>query len=359
MLDLARVYLFATLLGAVLVLCSACVGPVGADEADLLEAPKPSQELVHTVVETTVGEGWMLLVHGGAGVISREQMTADREQAYRDALTTALQEGGKVLAKGGEAVDAVEAAVKILEDEPLFNAGRGAVLNSAGEHELDASIMDGRDLDAGAVAGVKTVKNPVTAARAVMERSEHVMFAGEGADNFARAQNVEQTSNDWFTTEERVESLKRVLDKRVEKADKRGTVGAIARDMSGNLAAATSTGGMTGKAPGRTGDSPILGAGNYADNENCAVSATGHGEFFIRLGVARSICARIELAGENPAEAASNVLSDVAELGGDGGVIVLTPDGQAAFVFNTPGMFRGIAKASAPIVTGIYGDRPR
>ncbi len=307
-------------------------------------------------MEQATSDDWMLLIHGGAGVIRREQMSAEKELAYREGLQAALEGGASVLRDGGSALDAVEMAVILMEDNPLFNAGRGAVLTSDRTHEMDASIMDGRDRNAGAVAGVSTIRNPIRAARAVMEHSPHVMFSGEGAARFAAERGLATQEADWFTTPARLESLERVMRVRAENADKRGTVGAVALDGDGNLAAATSTGGMTAKAPGRVGDAPIIGAGTYADNNSCAVSATGHGEYFIRVGVARMICARIELSGADPGDAARETLDEVANLGGDGGVIVLTSDGDARLVFNTDGMFRGMIGKNHPLTTAIYGE---
>jgi beta-aspartyl-peptidase (threonine type) len=230
-----------------------------------------------------------------------------------------------------------------MEDDPLFNAGHGAVFTATAEHELDASIMDGRDRNAGAVAGVKRVKNPIVAARAVMDQSEHVMFAGAGADAFAEDQGLELVPNSYFDTERRRQSLERVLRERARTdADRHGTVGAVAIDKDGNLAAATTTGGMTAKAAGRIGDTPLVGAATYAQNGVCAVSATGHGEYFIRVAVAKTICARVELAGDEIGPAAQEALDQVATLGGDGGVVVIGGDGQYEYVFNSKGMYRGM-----------------
>ncbi|MEL6857905.1 MAG: isoaspartyl peptidase/L-asparaginase [Pseudomonadota bacterium] len=286
---------------------------------------------------------WRLVIHGGAGVIVRENMTAEREAAYTAALETALQAGAEILREGGSALDAVQAAVIPMEDDPLFNAGQGAVFTAAAEHELDASIMSGAARDAGAVAGVKRVKNPILAARAVMDQSEHVMFAGDGADVFAESVGLEMVDNSYFDTERRRQSLERVLRERTRTdADRHGTVGAVAIDADGNLAAATTTGGMTAKAAGRIGDSPLIGAATYAENGVCAVSATGHGEYFIRVAVAKTICARVELAGESVGAAAESALAQVAELGGDGGVVVIDGNGAYEYVFNSKGMYRGM-----------------
>ena len=309
-------------------------------------APKP---------EADVPE-WRLVIHGGAGVITRDGMTPEKEAAYTAALQTALEVGADILRNGGSALDAVEAAVIPMEDDPLFNAGYGAVFTAAGVHELDASIMDGRDRNAGAVTGVTRVKNPIKAARAVMDKSEHVMFAGEGADRFAESQHLEIVDNSYFDTDRRRQSLERVLEEQVRQAaDRHGTVGAVAIDSQGNLAAATTTGGMTAKAMGRVGDSPLIGAATYAENGVCAVSATGHGEYFIRVGVAKTICDRVKLAGESIDEASRVALGEVAALGGDGGVIVIDGNGHYAFEFNSEGMYRGMIDASGS-ETAIYGD---
>ena len=299
---------------------------------------------------------WRLVIHGGAGVILRENLSQEMEAAYTAALNEALEAGAGVLSSGGEAIDAVEAAVLVMEDNPLFNAGHGAVFTAQARHELDAAIMDGRDRNAGAVAGVMRVKNPISAARAVMDKSEHVMFAGTGADDFAETQCLYMVDNTYFDTEWRRQALERVLEDRARTAaDRHGTVGAVAIDTNGNLAAATTTGGMTAKAAGRVGDTPLIGAATYAENGVCAVSATGHGEYFIRVGVAKTICDRVKLAGEPIAIAAGVALDEVATLGGDGGVIVIDGAGTPAFVFNSAGMYRGVIDASGAKVA-IYGD---
>ncbi|MBY9067524.1 isoaspartyl peptidase/L-asparaginase [Hyphomonas sp. WL0036] len=299
---------------------------------------------------------WRLVIHGGAGVILPGSMTPETEAAYIAALNTSLEAGAEVLRAGGEAIDAVQAAVLTMEDDPLFNSGRGAVFTAAGTHELDASIMDGRDRNAGAVAGVTRVKNPILAARAVMDKSEHVMFSGNGADQFAEAQGLDMVDNSYFDTDWRRQALERVLTERARTAaDRHGTVGAVAIDRFGNLAAATTTGGMTAKAEGRVGDSPIIGAATYAENGVCAVSATGHGEYFIRVGVAKTICDRVKLAGEDVKTAAGTALGEVAALGGDGGVIVIGGNGEYGFVFNSAGMYRGWIDASGS-GTAIYGE---
>ena len=299
---------------------------------------------------------WRLVIHGGAGVILRENLTLEKEAAYEAALQEALEAGAAVLRDGGDAIDAVEAAVLVMEDNPLFNAGYGAVFTADARHELDAAIMDGRDRNAGAVAGVTRVRNPIKAARAVMEKSEHVMFSGNGADTFAEAQGLEMVDNTYFDTDWRREALQRVLDERTRTAaDRHGTVGAVAIDVNGNLASATTTGGMTAKAPGRVGDTPLIGAATYAENGVCAVSATGHGEYFIRVGVAKTICDRAKLLGETVNAAAQVALDEVAALGGDGGVIVIDGQGTPGFVFNSAGMYRGVIDASGAKVA-IYGS---
>ena len=304
--------------------------------------------------------GWTIVIHGGAGTIERERMTPEKDAEIRAALTRALDTGSAILQEGGSALDAVEAAVRVLEDDPNFNAGRGAVFTAEGTNELDASIMDGRNRNAGAVAGVTMTRHPISLARAVMEKSRHVMMAGEGADRFSREQRLEQVGPEWFYTPHRYEQLQRRMTREasapLEEDAYFGTVGAVARDRDGNLAAATSTGGITGKAWGRVGDSPIIGAGTYADNRACAVSATGAGEFYIREGVAHEICARMRFLGEGPQEAADFVQAETLAMGGDGGVIVLGADGRWAFSFNTGGMYRGVATAGEEPLVAIYGD---
>lgn len=299
---------------------------------------------------------WTLLIHGGAGVMRRAQMTPEMDAAYRAGLNDALEAGSKVLAGGGQAVDAVEAAVRVLEDNPNFNAGKGAVLTREGVAELDASIMDGRDRKAGAVAQVRTVKNPIRAARYVMEQSGRVMFAGRAVDEMAAKAGLEIVPPEYFVTPRRLDALKRAMAGDLMPMDRYGTVGAVAMDKLGNLAAATSTGGMNAKPPGRVGDSPIIGAGTYADNASCAVSATGDGEYFIRASVARMICARVQMQGMSAAAAAQATLDEVKALGGTGGVIVLGRDGSTALSMNTEGMFRGRADATGAKFVGIYVD---
>ncbi|QPC99038.1 isoaspartyl peptidase/L-asparaginase family protein [Qipengyuania soli] len=304
-------------------------------------------------------EGWSIAIHGGAGTLGRKDMTPERDAAYRAALRQALDAGAKVLREGGTAMDAVEAAIVIMEDDARFNAGRGAVYTWDETHELDASIMDGRDRSAGAVAGVTGIRHPIRLARKVMTDSPHVMLAGKGAQQFASEQDIEMAPPEWFDTPERLEALKRLKAEKLSAIDvdiKFGTVGAVALDKSGNLAAGTSTGGMTGKRWGRIGDAPVIGAGTYADNAACAVSATGWGEFFIRVGVARTICLRMQMKGEDAQTASDAVIAEVGALGGDGGVIVVAPNGDAVFSMNTSGMYRGRATSKGTSEVGIYAD---
>lgn len=302
-----------------------------------------------------------IAIHGGAGVINRASMTPDAERAYRADLERALDAGYAVLDGGATSLDAVVAAVRILEDSPLFNAGKGAVFNHEGINELDASIMDGASAKAGAVAGVRHVRNPIELARLVMERSSHVMLAGEGAEEFALEQGMPLVPGSYFFTERRWQQLaeaqkaERTASLPKEDIGFFSTVGAVARDRDGNLAAATSTGGMTNKRWGRVGDSPIIGAGTYADNATCAVSATGSGEYFIRAVVAHEICARVRLAGVSAAKAAHDVVHDtLARIGGDGGVIVIDGKGAVAMEFNTEGMFRGARDSGGRREVAIY-----
>jgi beta-aspartyl-peptidase (threonine type) len=302
-----------------------------------------------------------IAIHGGAGVINRASMSAENERAYRADLERALDAGYAVLDKGGASLDAVVAAVKILEDSPLFNAGKGAVFSHAGINELDAAIMDCATQKAGAIAGVRHVRNPIELARMVMERTPHVLLSGEGAEEFALEQGVDLVPGSYFYTERRWKQLedaqKAEQTASVSKEDIAyfGTVGAVARDRNGNLAAATSTGGMTNKRWGRIGDSPIIGAGTYADNATCAVSATGSGEYFIRAVVAHEICARVRLSGVSAAEAAHAVIhGKLKEIGGDGGVIVVDKDGALALEFNSEGMFRGARDSRGRREVAIY-----
>ena len=289
---------------------------------------------------------WRLVVHGGAGVIERGQMDPRKEAEVRASLDRALELGGAILAQDGSSLDAVEAAVRHLEDDPHFNAGRGSAFTFEGRCELDAAIMEGRELRAGACAGVTTTRNPVLLARAVMERTPHVLLAGPGADIFSVEMGLDQAGQDWFGTEERRKQLEAVKERGADWFDvemKYGTVGAVALDRHGTVAAATSTGGITGKRWGRVGDSPLIGSGTYADNRAGAVSATGTGESFIRLCAAYEILARLRRGGGSAAEAAGAVLAEVEALGGTGGVIFVTPGGEAGWSLVSPGMYRGRA----------------
>jgi len=303
---------------------------------------------------------WTLVIHGGAGIIEKDKITVEQEAGVKAGLDAALNAGGKVLDNGGSALDAVQAAIQVLEDDPHFNAGRGAVFTWDGRNELDAAIMDGSTRAAGAVAGTTTTRHPVAAARAVMEHSPHVMLSGAGADQFAKDQGLEQVDNSWFATLERRQQLDKMkANDKLGWFDvdlKYGTVGAVAMDASGHVAAATSTGGLTGKRWGRIGDSPIIGAGTYADDRACAVSATGAGEFFLREGVAHEICARVRFKGESLKVAADTVMAETKALGGTGGVIVTGPTGEMAWSFNTPGMYRGRASSGGEHIVAFYGD---
>ncbi len=302
---------------------------------------------------------WNLVVHGGAGKFTREKMQPGQQDAIKAALHRALEAGSTILSGGGTSLDAVEAAVRVLEDDPHFNAGRGAALSFEGTAELDAAIMDGRNRDAGAVARVTTTRSPVGLARAVMENSRHVFLAGIGADAFSREAGVEQVDNEWFITPERRRNLAELKADNADAYDvdmKYGTVGAVALDTHGHVAAATSTGGVTGKRWGRIGDSPMIGAGTYADDRAGAISATGAGEFFIRAGAAHEICARVRLGGEDIVTAAAAVMADVTALGGSGGVIFVSPHGNGGWRFTTPGMLRGRVSSADAAEVAIFED---
>jgi L-asparaginase / beta-aspartyl-peptidase len=298
----------------------------------------------------------MLVIHGGAGTITRASMTDDVERQYREKLSEAMRAGHAVLARGGTSVDAVEATIRILEDSPLFNAGKGAVFTHEGRNELDAAIMEGKTKKAGSVAGVTIIRNPITAARAVMEKSPHVMMVGRGAELFATKMGLEIVDPSYFWTEKRWKSLQDDLIKEQQNPDKKfGTVGAVAVDAKGNLAAGTSTGGMTNKQFGRVGDAPIIGAGTYAENESCAVSATGHGEYFIRWTVAHDIAALVKYKGMSVAEASNEVINKkLSPERGEGGVIVLDAKGNFAMTFNSEGMYRGWVGADGVPHVEIY-----
>jgi beta-aspartyl-peptidase (threonine type) len=318
------------------------------------------------------------LIHGGAGVITRGSLTPEKEKAYRAKLEEVVMVGYKALQDGKTSLDAVEIAIRMMEDSPLFNAGKGAVFTHDGKNELDSSIMDGKTLAAGAVAGLRHVKNPITLARAVMEKSPHVMMVGDGAEKFAKEQNIELVDEKYFWTQERWDALQKILKEEKEKEtakpvekkigqvsqpaselpyNKFGTVGAVALDKFGNLAAGTSTGGMTNKRYGRVGDSPIIGAGTYANNNSCAVSGTGYGEYFIRLGVARDVGALMEYRALPVQQAADLVIHQkLQNLGGDGGIIAMDKYGNMAISFNSEGMYRAYINSEGKPVVEIYKD---
>lgn len=297
--------------------------------------PKGGAEEAHSSPETSQ---WVLLVHGGAGTLDSVNTPPEKQAMYKASMMKVLDRGAEILSMEGHALDAVEAVIRMLEDDSLFNAGRGAVLNSSGFAELDASIMDGDTKKAGAVAGVTTLKNPITVARAVMEQSKHVMMAGKGAETFAESLGLEVVDPSYFLTQKSMD--------RYQKMKEHGTVGVVALDMHGNLAAGTSTGGMMMKRYGRIGDSPIIGAGTYADNSSCAVSCTGEGEYFIRLAIAHDVSTRMKYSGASLQAAADTVImGELTRLGGGGGLIAIDKDGNHAFSFNTPGMIRGMVSS--------------
>jgi beta-aspartyl-peptidase (threonine type) len=301
---------------------------------------------------------WQLAIHGGAGVLEKGDLTPEKEAAYRAGLAAALEAGAKVLRSKGTSLDAVEAAVRVLEDNPLFNAGKGAVFTAEGRNELDASIMDGATRNAGAVAGVTRTRNPVSLARAVMEKSKHVMLTGAGADAFSVEKGLEQVDPSYFRTDERWQQYQDWLkDPNAMLRDRThayGTVGAVALDQSGHLAAATSTGGLTGKRWGRVGDSPIIGAGTYAEDKACAVSATGTGEFFIRSSAARQVRDRMVWNHESVQAAADSTIKDIGGIGGDGALLAMDTHGHVAFAMNTLGMYRGQVGSNTAARTAIY-----
>ncbi|KGJ94462.1 isoaspartyl peptidase/L-asparaginase family protein [Colwellia psychrerythraea] len=314
-----------------------------------------------------------IAIHGGAGTIEKNRFTPEKEKAYRAKLKEAVEAGYTVLDQGGNSLDAVTTAIKILENSPFFNAGKGAVYTYNETHEMDASIMYGKNRQAGAVAGVKHIENPINLARLVMEESVHVMLSGEGAEEFAKTQGVELVDNKIFDTEHRYKSLQRAKFK-MEKAKQQnkdyqaahnaleveykvGTVGAVALDKNGNISSGTSTGGMTSKRFGRIGDSPVIGAGTFADNRSCAVSATGHGEYFIRYNVAADICARVQYQGKSIEQAGKEVIHDVLmPVGGTGGVIIIDTKGNISLPFNTKGMYRASKSSNQATYVGIFKD---
>lgn len=336
------------------------------------------QHVKSQTAKEALSDKYVLVIHGGAGTILKSQMTPEKEKAYTDALNAALEKGYAILKNGGTALDAVEASIRFMENSPLFNAGKGAVFTNEGKNELDAAIMDGKTLSAGSVAGVTVVKNPVTAARAVMEKSPHVMMAGKGAEQFAKEQGVEIVDPSYFYMEERWKSLQRTkqLDS-IQKNKKNslnrgfgelffsplgvggkyGTVGAVALDRHGNLAAATSTGGMSNKKFGRIGDAPIIGAGTYANNKTAAISGTGWGEFYIRLVLAKTVSDMMEFGKMSLNDAANEmVMKQLPALGGDGGLIAVDKDGNIALPFCTPGMYRGYVKQDGRKIVSIYKE---
>ena len=296
--------------------------------------------------------GVAIVIHGGAGTILKKNMSDEKERLYKEKLKEAISIGYQILKDGGSSLDAVEQTILILENSPLFNAGKGAVFTHEMKNELDASIMDGSNLNAGAVAGVTIIKNPIKAARAVMEESEHVLLAGKGAESFAIAQNIDTVNPSYFYTEKSANSLKRRIEN-----EKHGTVGCVALDINGNLAAGTSTGGMTNKKWGRIGDSPIIGAGTYANNKTCAVSCTGWGEFYIRGVVAHDISAMMEYGGLSLKKAAQKVVHEkLTQLGGTGGIIAIDQKGNIVMEFNTKGMYRGFMTEDSSRIF-IYGPK--
>jgi beta-aspartyl-peptidase (threonine type) len=330
----------------------------------------------HCVAQTGNGK-YVLVIHGGAGTILKSQMTPEKEKAYTAGIELALQTGNEILKKGGTALDAVEAAIRTLEDNPLFNAGKGAVFTNEGKNEMDAAIMNGETLAAGSVAGVTTIRNPISAARAVMEKSPHVMMAGRGAEQFAKEQGLEIVDPSYFYTEARWKGLlnarktdsinkaaadtmmkqKSSLRQPENRDNKYGTVGAVALDTHGNLAAATSTGGMTNKKYGRIGDAPVIGAGTYANNNTVAISGTGWGEFYIRLVMGKTISDMMEYGKWKLADAANEmVMKKLPALGGDGGLIAVDKNGNVAMPFCTEGMYRGYIKSDGTKVIKIYKD---
>jgi beta-aspartyl-peptidase (threonine type) len=312
--------------------------------------------ILNTQAQTT--GNYTIVIHGGAGTILKKNMSSEKEAAYHAKLKEALHIGDSILRNGGICLDAVEQVIHILEDSPLFNAGKGAVFTHEGHNELDASIMNGADLNAGAVAGVRDIRNPISAARKVMEKSAHVMLSGKGASLFAKEQGLDIVNPSYFYTEKRWQSLQKLLNKKrkATQNDKHGTVGCVVLDSYGNLAAGTSTGGMTNKQYGRIGDSPIIGAGTYANNKTCAVSCTGHGEYYIRLAFARDISAQMEYLNQSVQEACETEIDKLTALKGTGGVIAVDKMGNIAMEFNTSGMYRAYLKSNGETYIGIYFD---
>ncbi len=375
---------------ALLLFCSAMVFGQGSPVATSTGKPAPEKSAATSSAVSSAAKPashpWAVVLHGGAGVMERARMTPEREAAYRAGLNEALQAAATVLNKGGSSLDAIEAAIQLLEDNPLFNAGRGAVFAADGTNQLDSAIMDGATLRAGAVADVTRTRHPISLARAVMERSPHVMLIGPGADAFAASVHLEQVPPSFFFTEARWRDLVHDLEGQglpvpprpagapaapatdkprsslfdlSDDGHRYGTVGVVALDRRGNIAAGTSTGGLTAKRWNRVGDSPVIGAGTYASNESCAVSGTGVGEYFIRYTVARSICALVQYKGMKLQEAADDVVQrQLGAAHGDGGIIAITPDGQLVWSFNTPGMFRARIQEGGRAEIAIYKDEP-
>lgn len=328
-----NLYVILCLLAIILTACKAPIDP----NTKSLSAPLEAFD-------------YALVLHGGAGNMNFQNLPEGPQEMFNQALDSALQMGLAILEEGGASIDAVETVIRYMEDNPLFNAGRGAVFTSEGINELDASIMCGQDLNAGAVAGVRDIRHPISAARAVMEQSEHVMLSGKGASEFAKEVGLEIVDPAWFYTEKRFESYQRAKEK-----EKHGTVGCVALDQAGNLCAGTSTGGMTNKKYGRIGDSPIIGAGTYANNATCGVSATGHGEFFIRWTVAHQISVLMEYKGYEVEKAAREVVENqLVEVGGSGGVVCLDKYGRPAMVTNTSGMFRAYGNSEGEHLVAIF-----
>jgi beta-aspartyl-peptidase (threonine type) len=311
-----------------------------------------------TIAMRKTGVGWTLMIHGGAGSMRPGELAAGEEQAARAGLHATLAAGAAILAAKGAAIDAAEAAVKVLEDDPAFNAGRGSVYTWDGAIECDAAIMDGRGREAGAVAGVTATRHPISLARAVMEQSAHVLLSAAGADAFSRHIGQEQAPPDWFATPERrrqLDEIKARPEGAFDSGMKYGTVGAVAVDDAGHVAAATSTGGLTAKRWGRIGDSPLIGAGTYADDRAAAISCTGSGEHFIRLGLAHELCARLRLTDAGLDAIADDLIAELGGIGGKGGFIAVTPDGRARWAFNTPGMYRGVVGEGREAEVAVYG----
>jgi beta-aspartyl-peptidase (threonine type) len=306
------------------------------------------------------GDDIAIVVHGGAGGIRKDSMTPEREAAYREKLTEALEVGYKILEAGGSSLDAVEATIRVLEDSPLFNAGKGSVFTNLGRNEMDASIMDGKTLDAGAVASVTRIKNPITAARAVMTGTRHVLLVGAGAETFAREHGLEMADSAYFWTQERWDELQRVKQEQESRSKQgaggHGTVGCVAIDKDGNIAAGTSTGGLTNKLWGRVGDSPVIGAGTYADNRTCGVSCTGVGEYFMRALIAYDLTARMRYFGVGLEEASGKVLETLTTMGGEGGFIALDRKGNIEMPFNTSGMYRGFIRGDGVSHVFLFRD---